>query len=485
MTQAPESRVPLDEVMLAMDVVDTLRHERSMVEAELDSEQRERQFVARVQSIYEGQGIDVSEAVIAEGVRALREERFRYRPPARSFEVRLAGLYVERGKWARRAAIAVGVVLLVWLAFAVPAHLQRQARLAAYEQGLLRLQKEYEGLQARALAQRGELAATGAKLDEHAGAAVRELFGAASRTAETAAARLEKLGTGLFPGPDASAHADDPDGWNRVVDAHAATLTGLAGELGQVEARLADIERLRGTRHLVEVLLERLRGVEVPAAERQEIEGIVGTIEQALAQADATAARAGIERLERRIEDAIGLAHWRAAAPGRLTALTARLDGAEVEAGMRDEMQGLAVGFLAAVAAGERARAEQTLAELTGLVDDLEQAYELRIVSGPGRRSGVWRENRQRGKARNHYIIVEAIGPRGRKLPLRVANEETGKKEVVREFGIRVPESVYEQVKADQLDNGLIDAPVFGVKRRGAREVEYRYPVAGGRITSW
>ena len=105
--------VPLDQLMLAMDVVDTLRHRQELVATELDEDQRQREFVARVQAIYESQGIEVSAAVIAEGVRALREDRFTYKPPERTFAVRLAELYVERGRWARRAGLAVLLVAAV------------------------------------------------------------------------------------------------------------------------------------------------------------------------------------------------------------------------------------------------------------------------------------------------------------------------------------------------------------------------------------
>ena len=59
----PASEVALDRVMLAMDVVDTLRHQRALVEAELDGDRRQREFVARVQAIYESQGIEVPESV--------------------------------------------------------------------------------------------------------------------------------------------------------------------------------------------------------------------------------------------------------------------------------------------------------------------------------------------------------------------------------------------------------------------------------------
>ena len=52
-------------------------------------------------------------------------------------------------------------------------------------------------------------------------------------------------------------------------------------------------------------------------------------------------------------------------------------------------------------------------------------------------------------------------------------------------FGVRVPQSVYEAVKADKLDNGIIDDNVFGQKRRGRRAPEYRLQTAGGMITEW
>lgn len=52
-------------------------------------------------------------------------------------------------------------------------------------------------------------------------------------------------------------------------------------------------------------------------------------------------------------------------------------------------------------------------------------------------------------------------------------------------FAIRVPPAEYERVKADKLDNGLIDDAVVGEKRRGELEADYRIAVAGGAITEW
>lgn len=98
----------LDDVLLAMDVVDTLRHREQMVDRELDSEARESELISRLKEIYAAQGIDVPERILKDGVKALEEDRFVYRPPADSFAVRLARLYVTRGRWAPPAAALTG-----------------------------------------------------------------------------------------------------------------------------------------------------------------------------------------------------------------------------------------------------------------------------------------------------------------------------------------------------------------------------------------
>ena len=56
---AAASRTPLDNVMIAMDVVDTLRHDQLIVERELNEDVRKAKLIERLREIYRGQGIDV------------------------------------------------------------------------------------------------------------------------------------------------------------------------------------------------------------------------------------------------------------------------------------------------------------------------------------------------------------------------------------------------------------------------------------------
>ena len=58
-TTRKNKAAPLDEVMLAMDVVDTLRHSENLVARELGEEDRASALMERLREVYRQQGIDV------------------------------------------------------------------------------------------------------------------------------------------------------------------------------------------------------------------------------------------------------------------------------------------------------------------------------------------------------------------------------------------------------------------------------------------
>jgi len=111
---AAASRTPLDNVMIAMDVVDTLRHDQLIVERELNEDVRKAKLIERLREIYQGQGIDVPDSILEEGVRALEEDRFVYKAPADSLKTRLERLYVMRSSCRRIVGGALSVVAALW-----------------------------------------------------------------------------------------------------------------------------------------------------------------------------------------------------------------------------------------------------------------------------------------------------------------------------------------------------------------------------------
>ena len=302
---------PLDEVMQAMDVVDTLRHRANMVERELGVEERDDKLIERLREIYRNQGIDVPDSILKEGVAALKEGRFAYDPPRESFSVKLARLYIARHRWGKWLLIAIGLLLALIVAWYV---FVERPRIAAIE------------------ADRRELA-------------------------EVLPRQLETL--------------------------HEQTLAAAKTAQGR------------------------------NAAETWYREGV-----NALAAKDASGARAAADKLGH-------------------------------------------------------------------LLTNLRTEYALTIISRQGESSGVWRIPDVNPDARNYYVIVEALDENGRALTLNITNEEDGKTYRVDKWGVRVTAEVFDRIRRDKSDDGIIQNNRIGVKRRGYLEPEYLIPVGEGRITTW
>lgn len=109
---AGKGNLPLDEIMMAMDVVDTLRHKETIAERELADDAREAQLIERLQEIYKNQGIDVPDHILAKGVAALKEERFVYKSPSGGFNHFLARLYVSRTRWGTYVLAGLAAILI-------------------------------------------------------------------------------------------------------------------------------------------------------------------------------------------------------------------------------------------------------------------------------------------------------------------------------------------------------------------------------------
>lgn len=130
--QKAEGHTPqgLDELMLAMDVVDTLRHQDALVSRELSEERRDAELLERLRQIYRGQGIEVPDRILLEGVQALKEQRFVYTPPPPSFARTIASLWVRRGRIGRWLLTVLALLGLGWAAYYVGIERPAEQRVA-------------------------------------------------------------------------------------------------------------------------------------------------------------------------------------------------------------------------------------------------------------------------------------------------------------------------------------------------------------------
>lgn len=147
--EATQEVLPLDDVMLAMDVVDTLRHRQDLALRELDEGTREKKLIEKLREIYAQQGIAVPDHVLKEGVAALRQSRFVYTPPKGGLRTLMARLYVSRGSWGRWVggifvALVIGFVGLQFVYKPFVAAQQEAARIELREDIPQQMQALYD-----------------------------------------------------------------------------------------------------------------------------------------------------------------------------------------------------------------------------------------------------------------------------------------------------------------------------------------------------
>jgi len=195
----PKRAQSLDEVLVAMDVVDTLRHRDQIFLREIDKVGREDDLVERLQDIYAAQGMDVPEDTIREGVRAMAEKRFEHTPAERGFFRRLAIIYITRDRWWKPVAGALAALVVVGGTYQVGVAMPRAAAeralvteltetlpaelSEAYDDALAVAESETGEARARALLQTGQNALE----DEDRDAARAAIVGLTSLRREIAA----------------------------------------------------------------------------------------------------------------------------------------------------------------------------------------------------------------------------------------------------------------------------------------------------------
>lgn len=151
------AKAPLEDLMVAMDVVDTVRHGQLIVDRALDADARRQRMLERLREIYAAQGIEVTDAALESGVDALEEERFRYEPRQTGLSARLAKLYVRRDKWGRPLFFLAAVLLFCGLGWyfmkALPEQRLRDALPAEINATYNSIISQATGAQAKQLAE--------------------------------------------------------------------------------------------------------------------------------------------------------------------------------------------------------------------------------------------------------------------------------------------------------------------------------------------
>jgi len=104
----------MEDVLMAADTVDTIRHEMAIQETEILSDDRRSALKAKLRQWYESQGTIVSDEIINRAVEDMDKNRYVHEPLAPGFSRLLARMWINRGKIAARSAVAVASVAFIY-----------------------------------------------------------------------------------------------------------------------------------------------------------------------------------------------------------------------------------------------------------------------------------------------------------------------------------------------------------------------------------
>ena len=132
---------------------------------------------------------------------------------------------------------------------------------------------------------------------------------------------------------------------------------------------------------------------------------------------------------------------------------------------------------------------------LAELDSRLREEYSITVVSGANHKSAVPRiytDPKTHQKSPGFYLIVQASRSDGSVISRRIYSAEKEVSKEVTTWAERVPEPVYERLKKDKLEDGILNETAYGVKRRGFTDEEVTMPGADGKplariaqITEW
>jgi hypothetical protein len=259
------------------------------------------------------------------------------------------------------------------------------------------------------------------------------------------------------------------------------TVSAMKNLLEQLQDQFGKSQELRSSRDQLDGLFKEAQALNTVRTQTTPTEiHALGVRASELGDTDALA------NARRELSEFVARARELAELPNTLNARIAQIRAVALDEEDRKRAERLYRDGRDAAAASHIPALKESVAQLRDMAATLEQEYTI-VITG-----GKWRYRRNNPSVKSYYVIVEAIDPAGRRLPRIIRNEEDGSSSSVTQWGERVPFEVYERVRRDKQDNGVIEQNEFGRKERGRMEervtlrLENGEPLPrAGKITRW
>lgn len=461
--------ITLSEQMGAMGVVDELRHRHLLVQDLLNLPERRAEVVRRLSDYYQSKNIEVSSDVLDKGVKEYFSKRLMFDAPKLGMLSRTwAALVISRRVWGPRAILGCLFCVVTFSLGSYAFKTHQEGVVASLIDTASTLKSSSADLTLEILDVQVRITRLASSLAEaKLPAANRMLLRARASAAEAEQLNVidplksisyESRQENLQTLDSQSARLDKA--YDRINSAKedlnsAIALIGVNEDLSATVAG-SDYQSMKG----------RYPALPKAAAEAERL------INQASTESDLQAARKAVATLTRLLSDS-----------ARVQATETHLDQviADFNAMKLRSKSDYSLVNLTADRAREAIKgldirgAESVIDELEAMKSYALTPFQLQIVDRTGIKSGAERiqNGASSGQGKAWYLIVEAVDPTGRVVPLKITSSESGQTREVKYFGLRVSSDEYQLVKADKQADGKVDQKDMGSKADRTFEISY------------
>jgi hypothetical protein len=461
--------ITLSEQMGAMGVVDELRHRQLLVQDLLNLPERRTEVVRRLSDYYQSRNIEVSSDVLDKGVKEYFSKRLMFDAPKLGLlSLTWAALVISRRVWVPRTIL---VCLFCVVSFSLGSYAfktHQEGVVASLFDTASILKSSSADLTLEILDVQVRITRLASSLsDAKLPAANRMLL-----IARASAAEAEQLNV-IEPLKSISYESRHEN--QQTLDSQSARLdqaydriNSAKEDLNSAIALIAVNEDLSTTVAGSDYQSMKGRYPALPkaAAEAERL------INQASTESDLQAARKAVAALTRLLSDSVRVQ----ATETHLDQVIADFNAMKLRSKSDYSLVNLTADRAREAIKGLDIRgAESVIDELESMKSYALTPFQLRVVDRTGIKSGAERiqNGASSGQGKAWYLIVEAVDPTGRVVPLKITSSESGQTREVKYFGLRVSSDEYQRVKADKQADGKVDQRDMGSKGDRTFEISY------------
>ncbi len=468
--------------MRMMDVASLLRRQRENAEQQLDIGQTKAEIRKKLVATAEITGEKLTEAEIETAINSYFSGLYAFREPKKNVVYRMAQLYVDRARIA--LVYGGGTALLTALGFAGWGTVKLAG--AAYRHSVERSVEKSVEASYNKKQKIQSIIETIILLSKTLPEAVE-----IKSIAQSAETRLNSTDD-FFNTFCTEGTADDDVTWenHEEADTKLKPVDEILAEAGQNVETCKGIINLRegldSTQRSLDSLIQEIRNDSPP-------QQLLTRAESSYQSGIAVLANKQLDAGTNYVTELINIktdVKMFAILPSQLEKIFASIKTTAIEQDVRKDAEATYAQGKTYVASVDMPNLRQTVTKLEDLDAILKQSFTVTIVTRQGVKSGIDRYYKdERGKRiAGYYLILEARDGNGAVIPQKIKNEETGNVETVSMWGERVPEEVYERIKKDKQDNGIIEGNLFANKVWG--QTRWLMLMSGaserkGQITRW